>query len=646
MSTYLFHGKPRQRDGEGEMASRQVHDFARVSSAKSVRISLMGAVSCALLAGMLISPPSMARAEEQAVATPVAVPEACTPSAQMAAQESTSEPTTEPTPEPTSEPTSEPTPEPTPEPTVQRVWPIESAPGERGDDAPTVAWFVDDDTQASPAQAGVLVDARVNNVDVTSGDRVVDMGAQVQLRVDGVVEPSGVRVAWFDAEDPAQPAVTTVEVPSESGGIDELIDVPVMLSDDTFLLQVSGVTGSSDDPTTWRWEIAIDVVEPAPSTQEPTQSPTPEPTPDPSEEPAPVPVVCAEPVGGVSAVEGMNAASVRWSWADAQFSDSDVTIYIEVSADVAGAGERVVQVPGDSREFTVDGLRNGVEYSFAVHVATGAGSTPPANIASARPSTGVEGEVAGVIVTFAPGSAPGADASGEVPGADVVEQVGLVPGANVSDSAQVVEFTEAVDVATAEAIAAQLTAQPEIVSAEPDMFLFISEDAPELAETVTVPNDPDYAGSQWNLWDSFGIGIGDGERMTEAWAGPRGEGVTVAVIDTGITAHPDLDAQVVAGYDFVSNPEQLASSRQANAPPVPFDGDYVDESSFGGLGRDSNPTDPGDWRLVAPVRDSSWHGTKMAGIIAAAAGNGEGIAGVAPGRRSSRCGRCHGAVAC
>ncbi|HEY7824285.1 MAG TPA: S8 family serine peptidase, partial [Acidimicrobiia bacterium] len=54
---------------------------------------------------------------------------------------------------------------------------------------------------------------------------------------------------------------------------------------------------------------------------------------------------------------------------------------------------------------------------------------------------------------------------------------------------------------------------------------------------------------------------------------------------------------------------------QANAPPVAFDGDYVDTTTYGAIGRDDNPQDPGDWRDVTPARDSSWHGTGMAGLI-------------------------------
>jgi len=104
---------------------------------------------------------------------------------------------------------------------------------------------------------------------------------------------------------------------------------------------------------------------------------------------------------------------------------------------------------------------------------------------------------------------------------------------------------------------------------------------------------------QWALTSPYGI------NATNAWSTTMGsKNVVVAVIDSGITAHPDLDNQVIPGYDFVSDP---ASSN---------DGD----------GWDPNNADPGDF---SGSSTSSWHGTHVAGIIAAQS-NSIGIAGVAP----------------
>jgi subtilisin family serine protease len=79
------------------------------------------------------------------------------------------------------------------------------------------------------------------------------------------------------------------------------------------------------------------------------------------------------------------------------------------------------------------------------------------------------------------------------------------------------------------------------------------------------------------------------QQMDVAGAHPisRGEGVKIALIDTGVdTAHPDLKGAVVAAENFVD----------------------ADASAF----------------------QKDRHGTEMAGVIAAVANNGEGIVGVAP----------------
>jgi serine protease len=92
----------------------------------------------------------------------------------------------------------------------------------------------------------------------------------------------------------------------------------------------------------------------------------------------------------------------------------------------------------------------------------------------------------------------------------------------------------------------------------------------------------------------------------------------VAVLDSGITSHPDLAGKIVLGPDLVSD------SAFSN------DGD----------GRDADPSDPGDWvdfadlarpeyaGLGCATEPSSWHGTVIAGMLAANANNGQSVAGM------------------
>lgn len=98
-----------------------------------------------------------------------------------------------------------------------------------------------------------------------------------------------------------------------------------------------------------------------------------------------------------------------------------------------------------------------------------------------------------------------------------------------------------------------------------------------LVKSAALPNDP-FLPRQKGLTNSG---------MEQAWAESTGQGVIVAVLDTGVDInHPDLQGRLLPGYDFVNN------------SPV--------------------------------MRDDNGHGTAVAGIIAARANNGHGIAGVAP----------------
>jgi serine protease len=130
---------------------------------------------------------------------------------------------------------------------------------------------------------------------------------------------------------------------------------------------------------------------------------------------------------------------------------------------------------------------------------------------------------------------------------------------------------------------------------------------------------------QWDFFEATG-----GLRLPAAWDKSTGAGINVAVIDTGYRPHADLSGQILPGYDFIAN-TTIAND---------------------GNGRDSDASDPGDWTpagscsagVPASDESSSWHGTHVAGTIAAKTNNGVGVAGVAygakivPARVLGRCG--------
>lgn len=119
-----------------------------------------------------------------------------------------------------------------------------------------------------------------------------------------------------------------------------------------------------------------------------------------------------------------------------------------------------------------------------------------------------------------------------------------------------------------------------------------------------VPNDPGYI----NQWHYQAINLPQAWDITTGTK-PVGQEVIVAVIDTGVyLQHPDLAGQLVSGYDFIASRNSAA------------DGDGID----------ANPDDPGDSDARG---QSSWHGTHVAGTIAAASNNKLGVAGIAWGAR-------------
>ena len=159
-------------------------------------------------------------------------------------------------------------------------------------------------------------------------------------------------------------------------------------------------------------------------------------------------------------------------------------------------------------------------------------------------------------------------------------------------------FDEKMDLKNFQTAVKNLAADPTIVK--------VSED--KMMRIMATPNDPNYD-NQWHYYEPTG-----GLNLPDAWYESTGAGVVVAVIDTGITDHSDLNANVLPGYDMISD------------LGVANDGD----------GRDSDPSDPGDAQEANEcpppnnqASNSSWHGTHVAGTVAAVTNNNSGIAGVA-----------------
>jgi serine protease len=145
-----------------------------------------------------------------------------------------------------------------------------------------------------------------------------------------------------------------------------------------------------------------------------------------------------------------------------------------------------------------------------------------------------------------------------------------------------------------------LQGRSDVLSADPNYRVKIAK----------TPNDPYYS-LQWHY---------PLINLPQAWdtttGTPASGEVVVAVVDTGVfLSHPDISPNLlrdgsnnVVGYDFVS------SAVTSN------DGDGID----------ANADDPGDESSPA---SSSWHGTHVAGTIAAASNNGVGVSGVAWGAK-------------
>jgi len=140
-----------------------------------------------------------------------------------------------------------------------------------------------------------------------------------------------------------------------------------------------------------------------------------------------------------------------------------------------------------------------------------------------------------------------------------------------------------------EALAGDLARDPDVEYAEPE----------RIRKRAFIPNDEFLAAQTYLFNEPTGIDA------FVAWDVTTGSSRTiVAVLDTGSRPHAAMSRRILPGYDFISD------ATRAN------DGD----------GRDADASDPGDWITATDrdgrfsdcnMEDSSWHGTLVAGVIAA-----------------------------
>ncbi len=186
--------------------------------------------------------------------------------------------------------------------------------------------------------------------------------------------------------------------------------------------------------------------------------------------------------------------------------------------------------------------------------------------------------------------------------------------------ADVVKLSRQLDAIETAALLRSLAADPGVAHAEVDdllhhtgmdraMATLPARDTRRIGPAAT-PDDEYYAQYQWHFHNPAG-----GIRVPAAWDRTTGEGIVVAVLDTGITAHGDLDGNVLEGYDFISDAFISRRGTDERAPGAQDLGDWNDDGA------------------QCQVSPSSWHGTHVTGTVAEMTDNSIGMAGVAHGAK-------------
>jgi len=296
---------------------------------------------------------------------------------------------------------------------------------------------------------------------------------------------------------------------------------------------------------------------------------------------------------------------------------------------------------------------------MAVTVAVGAGTVvTERNNARTHPHGSPESSIHQVIVKLRPTAAASAsDGRTEIQAARIQvaqARVGALvarTGLTLHTYRAITELMHAVEVEPAvagETVAetlARLRADPEVEYAEADQRRYIHavpNDPCYLAPVGNVPcpvNAPNPNYGQWYLQPpgSAGPSATDAQTAWDTTTGP-GNSFVIADIDTGVVQHPDLTARLLPGYCFITD-SFVANGGACPGAGAADTGDWVTSGDVS-----AHPNECGTGSNAAGPSASSWHGTRVAGILGAQTNNGGGVAGVTwggmilPVRALGKCG--------
>jgi serine protease len=273
-----------------------------------------------------------------------------------------------------------------------------------------------------------------------------------------------------------------------------------------------------------------------------------------------------------------------------------------------------------SSNFNVSALEAGARYDgFIVTYRDGSTERVSAAAATQNVSAAMSRAKLGGIATGT-GVGPQARTAGVLRVSHVRK---LAMGAELMHTSRTLSSTEA------DALIRQIAADPAVAYVAPDVMRQAVKDIRPDAVTPFTPNDP-YFTRQWHLRAPDGTLENDpllgttvankgGSNAAQAWTLADGTGITVAVLDTGITVHPDLDTSLAdAGYDFITNAFTSGRTADGRVPGGWDTGDWT-----------TTPTYASCVDATHPARGSSWHGTHVSGTVAELTNNATGMAGVA-----------------